>query len=76
MRISTTDPMTLNDVTEAETAPFVIEGEGEGAIKVYFESENNRDECLAIEKHGSGDLPGLKGILDAMAENPNIVSIN
>ena len=76
MRISTTDPMTLNDVTDMEDAPFVIEGEGEGAIKVYFESEQNRKEYLAIELHGSGDLPGLRGIFDAMADNPNTGSIN
>ncbi len=67
MRICTTDPITLNDVTE---------GEGEGAIKVCFETEQNRDECLAIELHGSGDLSGLKWIFDAMAENPNTGSIN
>lgn len=76
MRISTTDPMTLNDVTDMEDAPFVIEGEGEGAIKVYFESEQNRKEYLAIELHGSEDLPGLRGIFDAMADNPNTGSIN
>ena len=76
MRISTTDPMTLNGVIDTESAPFVTEGEGEGAIEIYFESENNRDEYLAIELHGSGDLPGLRGIFDAIAENPNTGSIN
>ena len=76
MRISTTDPMTLNDVKDVDNAPFVIEGEGEGAIKICFESEQNRDEYLAIELHGSGDLSGLQGIYNAMADNPNTGSIN
>jgi hypothetical protein len=76
MLISTTDPMTLNDVADTENAPFVVEGEGEGAIKIYFESGQNRDEYLAIEMHGSGDLSGLKGIFDAMADNPDTGSIN
>jgi hypothetical protein len=76
MRVSTLDPMSLNDVAEIETAPFVIEGEGEQAIKIYFESVQNRDEYLALEMHGAGDLSGLKGIFDAMADNPNTRSIN
>jgi hypothetical protein len=29
-----------------------------------------------MEMHGSGDLSGLKGIFDAMADNPNTGSIN
>ncbi len=76
MRITTTDPMTLNEVIEVDKAPFLIEGEGPNAIKIYFESEQNREDYLAIEMHGSGDLSGLKEIFDAMAENPNTGSIN
>ncbi|MGD8588791.1 MAG: hypothetical protein PVG22_08150 [Chromatiales bacterium] len=76
MRISTTDPMTLNDVLDPENAPFVIEGQGRDAIKIYFESQQSRDDYLSMEMHGSGDLSGLKGIFDAMADNPNTGSIN
>lgn len=76
MRTSTTDPMTLNDVTDLENAPYVIEGQGASAIRIYFESEQNRDDYLTMESHGSGDLSGLKGIFDAMADNPNTGSIN
>ena len=76
MRTTTTDPMTLNDVTDLGSAPFIIEGEGQNAIKIYFESEQNREDYLAMETHGSGDLSGLKGIFDAMADNPNTGSIN
>jgi len=76
MRITTTDPMSLNDVTDLDNAPFIVDGEGENAIKIYFESEQNRDDYLAMESHGAGDLSGLKGIFDAMADNPNTGSIN
>jgi hypothetical protein len=76
MRVTTLDPMSLNDVTDLDNAPFVIEGEGDNAMKIYFESEQNRTEYLEMETHGSGDLSGLKKIYDDMAENPNTGSIN
>lgn len=57
MRISTTDPITGNDVTDLANAPFVIEGTGESALKVYFESEQTRREYLDIElEHPGQDL--------------------
>ena len=49
MRIETTDPMTGNDVSKTDDAPFVIEGSGSNALKIYFESEISRQEYLAIE---------------------------
>lgn len=76
MRRSTLDPITLNDVTDLENAPFVIEGIGDNAIQIYFESVENRDEYLNMEVHGSVNLPGLKKIFDEMADNPNTGSIN
>ena len=76
MRISTMDPMTLNDVADTEHAPFVIEGKGEQAIKIYFETEENRQDYLDMEMHGSDNISGLKGIYDAMADNPDTGSIN
>jgi len=66
----------MNDVNDLENAPFVIEGEGQNALKIYFESSANRDEYLQIEMHGSSNTPGLKQIFDAMADNPNTGSIN
>ena len=42
MRISTTDPITMNNVTNPATHPFVIEGQGQNAIKIYFESEKTK----------------------------------
>lgn len=78
MNIHTLDPITLNDVTDLENAPFVIEGKGEGAIKIYFESEENKNEYLDIPMHGSDGSCGssMKKIFDEMADNPDTGSIN
>jgi len=51
MRISTLDPISMNDVTNTDTAPFVIEGEGPNALKIYFENEANKAEYLDIPLH-------------------------
>ena len=53
MRISTLDPMTLNDVTDLDNAPYLIDGEGPNALKIYFENETNKAEYLAIPLHTS-----------------------
>jgi hypothetical protein len=63
-------------VEDTENAPFVVEGHGESALKIYFESEANKQEYLGIELHGSDGISGLKNIYDAMADNPNTGSIN
>jgi hypothetical protein len=76
MITTTLDPITLNDVTDLENAPFVIEGEGDGALRIYFESEANKQEYLNTEVHGSDDMSGLKNIYDDRADNPNTGSIN
>ncbi len=78
MNIHTLDPITLNDVTDLENAPFVIEGEGKGAIKIYFESEENKREYLGTPMHGSEGITGstMKQIFDEMADNPDTGSIN
>lgn len=49
MIISTTDPISLVDVANPEAHPFVVEGEGENALKIYFENEDNRNTYLGIE---------------------------
>jgi hypothetical protein len=55
MRISTTDPITLNDVQNPEGHPFVIEGSGESALKIYFESEATKNEYLGISVEPPGE---------------------
>lgn len=54
MRIETTDPITGKDVKDLEKHPFVIEGSGEGAIKIYFESEESKKAYLEIETEHPG----------------------
>lgn len=76
MITTTHDPISLNDVTDLDKAPFVIEGSGDQALKIYFESEANRQEYLDIPVHGSDGTSGLKKIYDAMADNPDTGSIN
>ena len=69
MITSTLDPITLNDVTDLENSPYVIEGND--LLKIYFESEENRQEYINIIIHGSADTSGLKNICDDLTDNPN-----
>jgi hypothetical protein len=72
----TRDPMTLNDVSNLDEAPFVIEGQGNGMVKIYFESEANKAEYLEITPHRGENSDGLKKIFAEMADNPDTGSIN
>ncbi len=59
-----------------EEAPFIIEGSGDSSIKIYFESEANKQEYLETEVHGSLNSEGLKSIFDDIADCPITGSIN
>lgn len=72
----TRDPISLNDVQDLATAPFLIEGQDEKALKIYFESKANLDEYLGMDSHEGVNSAGLKKIFDEMAENPDTGSIN
>lgn len=76
MITATRDPISLNDVMDLSTATFLIEGKGNNALKIYFESENNKAEYLGIEMHSGINTSGLKHIFNEMAENPDTGSIN
>lgn len=54
MRIQTTDPISGKDVADTEHAPFVLEGSGEDALKIYFDSPDNRQAYLEIETRQLG----------------------
>ncbi len=57
MRTCTTDPISGKDVTNLYSAPFVIEGRGDSALKVYFETEANKADYLGVElEHPGQDL--------------------
>ncbi len=50
MRIQSTDPISMQDVPQPLDAhPFVVEGDGDSALKIYFESEDNKQIYLDIE---------------------------
>jgi len=46
--ITTTDPITGEEIRNPQFKPFVIEGGGHLAIKIYFESEETRRQYLDI----------------------------
>lgn len=48
MIITTTDPITGEEIRNPEYKPFVIEGRDHLAIKIYFESEETRRQYLDI----------------------------
>lgn len=72
----TLDPVTLRDVSDLDHAPFVVEGSGSGEMKIYFESEANKQEYLGTEIHGSLNTGNLTRIFNAIADNPTTGSIN
>lgn len=74
MRVTTTDPMTGNDVADLENAPYVIEGQGNDALKIYFESVANRQEYLDISMDGPDSR--LLAVLDSIKDNETMGTIN
>lgn len=76
MITSTLDPISLNDVTDTENAPHVIEDKGDSALKIHFESEASKQEYLAIPMHSPDGMSGLNRIYDDMADNPDTGPIN
>jgi len=44
--VTTIDPVTGNKVLDPEHHPFVVEGSGMAATKIYFESEETRQAYL------------------------------
>ncbi|MGB5340234.1 MAG: hypothetical protein WBO06_14210 [Gammaproteobacteria bacterium] len=50
MIITTTDPITGEELEHLEFKPFVVEGTGELASKVYFESEETRRTYLQARR--------------------------
>ena len=46
--ISTTDPITGNDIDDPTGHPYVVEGDHYNDITIYFESEESRGAYVAI----------------------------
>lgn len=53
-RVTTTDPISGRDVPDPEHHPFVIEGKGENALKIFFESEETRQIYLDLQVEHPG----------------------
>lgn len=49
MRIETAAPIAGVTIREPQGHPFVIEGEGGGALKISFENEDSKKAYLEIE---------------------------
>lgn len=55
MIVTTTDPVTGKEVSNPESRPFLIEGEGEYALKIHFESELTKRAYLDHESDVAED---------------------
>jgi hypothetical protein len=48
--ITTTDPITGEHLHNLNAKPFIVEGEGRLAVKIYFESEETRNAYINMYK--------------------------
>ena len=48
---TTTDPIPLRDVPDPESHPCMYEGDGDNGIEIFFESEQSRQDYLAVTPH-------------------------
>ena len=55
MRIETTDPISGVTLKNPEGRPYVIEGQGDGALKIFFENEENKKAYLDIATEHPGE---------------------
>lgn len=47
-KICTTDPISLGDIPDTRGKPYLVEGDTENNVVIYFESEENKRQYLAI----------------------------
>ncbi len=76
MRVTTTDPMTGNEVTETENAPFVLEGEGDDALKIHFESEASRQKYVDFSAESDTTDAGVVDAYNQLGDNETTGTIN
>ncbi|MGD8591789.1 MAG: hypothetical protein PVF82_03100 [Gammaproteobacteria bacterium] len=55
---TTTDPITLRDVSDIEDHPCIYEGDGENGIEIYFENDQTRSDYVSLEPHDPKVLMG------------------
>lgn len=76
MRTTTTYPVTGNEVTGTEKAPFVVEGEGEDALKIYFETEASRQDYLDFSAKSASTDESIIDAYNRLRENETTGTIN
>jgi len=64
---TTTDPISLRDVTVSQNGPCIYEGDGENGVEIYFESDQTRNDYMKILPHDPKILMG-KDSEDYVAE--------
>ncbi len=74
MLVSTLDPISMNHVADIDTAPYVIDGDGPHALKIYFENEMNKAKYINMPLQRAVGMPSLfsdsqQGSAKAMAIN-------
>lgn len=56
--VSTTDPISFNDIEDPTGLPYVVEGDADHNVVIYFESQANRQAYLEIPvEHPTSELP-------------------
>ncbi|KPJ88703.1 MAG: hypothetical protein AMJ53_16480 [Gammaproteobacteria bacterium SG8_11] len=55
---TTTDPITLRDVSDPQNRPCLYDGDGDNGIEIYFESDQNRSDYLSIQPHDPKVIKG------------------
>ena len=72
MCTSTLHPINMNDVIDLENSPFILDGD----LKIYFETEANKNEYLDIPMHGTENSSALDKIFNEAAASSITGSIN
>lgn len=68
-RIETTDPITGHDIEDLTGKPYVVEAGAESDLVIYFESEESKQQYLAIPvEHPIDHHVNLDNPTDAMID--------
>ncbi|MFV2061109.1 MAG: hypothetical protein ACC653_10525 [Gammaproteobacteria bacterium] len=55
---TTTDPISMHEVSDPENHPCVYDGDGDNGLEIYFENEENRSLYLNFEMDNKIVLQG------------------
>jgi hypothetical protein len=64
MIVATTDPMSMNKVNDLEHAPYVVEGEGAYALKIYFDIQRRTPGAAIINVYAEVNDYEITGTSD------------